>query len=704
VWLPYVSEADREVPCSWKEKRVNKMKNSIKNNNWRLEKDRNGIAWLHLDKADSGANVLSADVLEELDRFLKDLSEEKLQGLVILSAKPNGFIAGADIKEFTKLKNSSAAEELIRSGQEVFDRLENMSFPTVSMIHGFCLGGGLELALACRYRVAEDHQRTRFGLPEVKLGIHPGFGGTVRLPRLIGAPNAMELMLTGRTIDVRRAKKIGLVDYVVPSRHLKKMSVMCIKNHLPVHKPSLGLRFTNNVLVRPFIKKAFIKNVNKRVQEDHYPAPYALINLWDSYAGNPKKMLAAEARSVAELITGSTAQNLVRVFFLMEKLKSMGRSADFSASHVHVIGAGIMGGDIAAWCALQGMNVTLQDREAKYIAPAMKRAYRLFKKRFKKPRLIQSAMDRLMPDVNGQTGLKRADVIIEAIFENVEAKQNLFREIEPVIKPDALLTTNTSCIPLEVLSRALSRPERLVGLHFFNPVAKMQLVEIVASASTSPDDVNRAKAFTRQIDRLPLPVKSTPGFLVNRVLMPYLLEAVSMVEEGISPVDIDRAAVDFGMPMGPILLADTVGLDICLHVVEIISKGLNISIPDRLREIVKEGRLGRKSGEGFYVYKKGRPVVSKASSSRTPAKDLTDRLILRMVNEAVSCLNEGVVEEADLLDAGIIFGTGFAPFRGGPLHYLYTAGIKNLRHRLEELEGHYGKRFHPVNILEGVTT
>jgi 3-hydroxyacyl-CoA dehydrogenase/enoyl-CoA hydratase/3-hydroxybutyryl-CoA epimerase len=572
------------------------------------------------------------------------------------------------------------------------------------MIHGFCLGGGLELALACRYRVAEDHQRTRLGLPEVKLGIHPGFGGTVRLPRLIGAPNAMELMLTGRTIDVRRAKKIGLVDYVVPSRHLKKMSVMCIKKQLPVHKPSLGLRLTNNMLVRPFIKKALIKNVNKLVQEAHYPAPYALINLWDCYAGNPKKMLAEEARSVAELITGSTAQNLVRVFFLMEKLKSMGRSTDFSASHVHVIGAGIMGGDIAAWCALQGLNVTLQDREAKYIAPAMKRAYRLFKKRLKKPRLIQSAMDRLMPDVNGQTGLKRADVIIEAIFENVEAKQNLFREIEPVIKPDALLATNTSSIPLEELNRALSRPERLVGLHFFNPVAKMQLVEIVASAATGPDEVSRAKAFTRQIDRLPLPVKSTPGFLVNRVLMPYLLEAVSMVEEGISPADIDRAAVDFGMPMGPILLADTVGLDICLHVAEIISKGLNITIPDRLRALVKEGSLGRKSGKGFYTYKKGKQVVPKASSSRVSAEDLTDRLILRMVNEAVSCLNDGVVEDADLLDAGIIFGTGFAPFRGGPLNYRYTEGIIILRHRLEELEGHYGKRFHPVKVLESVTT
>jgi 3-hydroxyacyl-CoA dehydrogenase/enoyl-CoA hydratase/3-hydroxybutyryl-CoA epimerase len=684
--------------------RIKRMTNIIKNIHWRLEKDDDNIAWLYFDKADTKTNVLSADVIEELDLFLLNLSFEKIRGLIILSDKKNGFIAGADIKEFTRLKDSSDAEKLIRSGQTVFDRLENMQFPTVSLIHGFCLGGGLELALACRYRVAEDHRRTKLGLPEVKLGIHPGFGGTVRLPRLIGAPKAMELMLTGRTIDVRKAKKIGLIDYAVPSRHLKKMARLCIEKHLPERKPSLKLQLTNNMLVRPLIKKTLIRNVKRRVQKVHYPAPYAMIELWDTYAGNPQRMLAEEARSVSELITGTTAKNLVRVFLLMEKLKSMGRGTDFHASHVHVIGAGIMGGDIAAWCALRGLNVTLQDREAKYIAPAMKRAYKLFKKHLRTPRLVQSAMDRLMPDVNGRTGLKRADVVIEAIFENIEAKQNLFREIEPIIKPDALLATNTSSIPLEDLNRSLSRPERLVGLHFFNPVAKMQLVEIVASAATGKDEINRAKAFTRQIDRLPLPVRSTPGFLVNRVLMPYLLEAVSMIEEGVSPAAIDRAAVDFGMPMGPILLADTVGLDICLHVAEIISKGLHITIPDRLRQLVKEGRLGKKSGQGFYKYKKGKQVAPGKSSSRVSAEDLRDRLILRMVNEAVCCLNEGVVDDADLIDAGIIFGTGFAPFRGGPLNYRRTEGIYNLRSRMEELEEHYGKRFHPANILEGAAT
>ena len=425
------------------------MTDTLKNNHWKVEKDEDNITWLSLDKTDSGTNVLSKDVIEELDLFLIYLSEKRLRGLVILSAKANGFIAGADVKEFTELKDPTEALELIRYGQSVFGRLENMPFPTVSMIHGFCLGGGLELALACRYRVSEDNLRTRLGLPEVKLGIHPGFGGTVRLPRLIGAPKAMEIMLTGRTLSVYAAKKVGLVDYVVPARHLKNMARMCIKKRLPVHRPSLLLRMTASSILRPLFKKVLLRTVMKRAQKAHYPAPYALIKLWASYGNKPKKMLVEEARSVAELITGTTAQNLIRVFFLRERLRSMGRGKDFSPSHVHVIGAGVMGGDIAAWCALQGLNVTLQDREAHYIAPAMKRAYKLFKKQLKKPRAVQNDMDRLMPDINGRTGLKRADVVIEAIFENIEAKQKLFREIEPLIKPDALLATNTSSIPLE---------------------------------------------------------------------------------------------------------------------------------------------------------------------------------------------------------------------------------------------------------------
>jgi len=499
--------------------------------NWYIV-DEDNIYWLYFDKADSGANVLSTEVLEELDNILKTISVKQVKGLVILSAKRSGFIAGADISEFTSLKDERAAEDLIRRGQAVFNRLEKMPYPTVSLIHGFCLGGGLELALSCRYRVAKDDISTRLGLPEVKLGIHPGFGGTIRLPKLIGAPQAMDLILTGKTVNVYKAKKLGLVDYAVHDRHLKDIAIKCINDRPPVKAPSFILKLANHSVVRPVLKKIIHNKTAKKVKPDHYPAPFAAINLWADHADNPQVMMAEEARSVARLMTGTTAQNLIRVFFLRDKLKSLSKGIKFPASHIHVIGAGTMGGDIAAWCALQGYHVTMQARKPQSIASAIKRASQLFKKRLVTPRLVRNAMDRLMPDING-TGIPKADVVIEAVSENTELKQALFRDIEPRIKNDALLVTNTSSIPLEELAPALSRPERLVGLHFFNPVAKMPLVEIISTGMTDPEEIKKAVSFTGSIDHLPLPVKSAPGFLVNRILMPYLIEAVIMFAEGI---------------------------------------------------------------------------------------------------------------------------------------------------------------------------
>ena len=665
--------------------------------NWRLETDTDRIAWLYADKADSSTNVLSREVLEELHFIIDRITAERPQGLIILSAKDNGFIAGADVKEFTSIREYDEALELITRGQSILDRIEKLPFPTVAMLHGFCLGGGLELALACRYRIAEDGPGTRLGLPEVRLGIHPGFGGTVRLPPLIGAPLAMDLMLSGRTVDARRAQRMGLVDYAVPQRQLRRAAVTMLAEHPLPHRPGFLARMSNAAPVRPLLASILRKKTAEKAVAAHYPAPFALIDLWAEHSGDRDRMMQEEGRSVARLLTGETAQNLVRVFMLQERLKSLGRGGDFAPRRVHVIGAGVMGGDIAAWCALRGLQVTVQDRNHESLARVMKRAQDLFTKKLRQPRLVQAALDRLVPDKPGM-GLRRADVVIEAIFEDIDAKQGLYREIEPLMRPEALLATNTSSIPLETLSQALSRPERLVGVHF---LAQMQLVEVVSSPITAPEVASQAAAFVRQIDRLPLPVKGTPGFLVNRVLMPYLLEAVALESEGVPAPVIDRAATQFGMPMGPILLADTVGLDICLSVAEILAEQLHGTVPERLRELVAAGRLGRKSGQGFYSYKGGKPDISAIAKDDKIAQEITDRLMFRYFNEAVACLREDVVADADLLDAGMIFGTGFAPFRGGPMHHIEKTGLPSGRQRLEELEHVYGERFHPDPAWNG---
>lgn len=666
--------------------------------NWRHERDEHDIAWLYIDKAEANANTLSADVLEEFCEILGELQKERPHGLVILSGKSSGFIAGADINEFTTLGSGASgqknAEDLISRGQAVLDRLAAMDMPTVALIRGFCLGGGMELALACRYRVAEDSQKTKLGLPEVKLGIHPGFGGTVRLPPLIGAPAAMDMMLSGRTVNARAAKKMGLVDYAVPERRLKEAAIaLVLKSPTPAHVHGWKA-WTNHKLVRPWLAKYLRKQVAGKARPDHYPAPYAMIDLWEKQMDDPRRMMREEAASVARLVVGDVAQNLVRVFFLQEQMKGLGKKSEIDVKHVHVVGGGVMGGDIAAWCALSGLTVTIQDRSVEALGRVIKRAHDLYKKKLKQPRAIQEALDRLIPDINGN-GIPRADVIIEAIFENVEAKQGLYKELEPRMKPGALLATNTSSIPLETLGTVLSDPNRLVGLHFFNPVAMMQLVEIVKTNSTNADVVRKASAFCRHIDRLPLPVKSAPGFLVNRVLMPYLLEAVTLEEEGVPAAAIDKAALDFGMPMGPIELADTVGLDICLSVAKNLAEQFGgVTVPKKLEAMVEAKKLGRKSGEGFYRYgSDGKKVSQPLPQNYSAASDITDRMMMRFINEAVACLREGIVENPELLDGGVIFGTGFAPFRGGPMRYVEKQGREVMKKKLEELEQKHGERF-----------
>lgn len=661
--------------------------------NWHVE-TKEHIVWIYFDRANSAVNTINHEVLDELAAILTDIAQQKAHlGVIIASAKSSGFIAGADVEQFTKFKTLDEAMALINKGQQVFNQLAAMQIPTVAMIKGFCLGGGCELALACRYRVADDDAKTRIGLPEILLGIHPGWGGSVRLPRMIGAIKAMDLILTGRLVTGKDAARLGFVDIAVPERQLERAARYCVLNHPKSTHPTRLEAVTNNPLARPIIAAFLRKKVAEKANPEHYPAPYAVIENWLKVGvDDEQQALQVEAESVGKIALTDTAHNLIRDFFLQETLKGLGKEVEFVALHVHVVGAGTMGGDIAAWCALRGFRVTLQDRGPEYIAPAIKRANELFKKKLKQPRLVQAAMDRLIPDPTG-LGIARADVIIEAIFENLEAKRKLFKEIELVAKPEAILATNTSSIPLDEINIVLRKPERLVGIHFFNPVAKMQLVEVVQSKVFASELVKKSLAFVRNIDRLPLPVKSSPGFLVNRVLMPYLMEAMLLLDEGVPAFLIDEAAINFGMPMGPVELADTVGLDVCLAVAKNLSAHFGGTVSNKLEQMVKEGLLGRKSGHGFYVYRNGKAVKEKKAAEQN--HDIAERLILRMINEAVACLREGVVADSDLIDAGMIFGTGFAPFRGGPMHYAETVGFQNICNQLQQLAEQYGDRFKP---------
>ena len=662
---------------------------------FRLCHDGDGVVWLLFDRAGASANTLSADVIEELALVLAALENQRPAGIVIRSAKKSGFIAGADVNEFRGATDPRAVETAIGRAHAVIDRLEGIKIPTVAVIHGFCLGGGLEVALACQSRIAIDG--ARFGFPEVLLGLHPGLGGTARFTHLVNPMQAMTLMLTGRTIDARKARALGLVDAVTQERHVRNAVKDAVFGRLKPTRPGVLNTVLNFTPVRGLLASRMRAEAEKAAPHEHYPAPYALIGLWEKHGGDKTAMLAAEQTSFANLMVTPTAQNLIRVFFLREQMKKRAGSGN-RVGHVHVIGAGAMGGDIAAWCANQGMRVTLADMKPEPVAGAIKRAADLFGKIMHKRTDVRDALDRLIPDLDGE-GVRNADLIIEAVPEKLELKQKVYAGIEPKMRMGAILATNTSSIPLQDLRTTLQKPERLVGLHFFNPVSRLQLIEVVSHDGSDPQVLTDALAFVGAIDRLPLPVKSSPGFLVNRALTPYMLEAMMMLDEKIDKVAIDAAAKKFGMPMGPIELADQVGLDICLDVGDMLRSKFGDSLPPTpswLRDKVARGELGRKTGRGFYVWKDGKADTSSASSSAAPpTPEMIDRLILPMSNVCVACLREGIVDDADVVDGAMIFGTGYAPFRGGPLNYARTRGAENVASTLRALAEKFGGRFTP---------
>ncbi|MDE2406608.1 MAG: enoyl-CoA hydratase/isomerase family protein [Xanthomonadaceae bacterium] len=661
---------------------------------WHPRQRNDGVLVLYFDRADATVNAFSQAVLIELGQLLERIALEPPKALVIASGKASGFIAGADLKEFQDFDRKGTVNDAIQRGQRTFQILAELRIPTAAAIHGFCMGGGTEIALACRYRVASSDASTRIGLPEVQLGIFPGWGGSARLPRLVGAPAAMDMMLTGRALSAKAARGIGLVDKVVePAVLIDAAAALALQGTTrPFKQRALGW-LTNTFIARKLLAPQMTKQVAHKAPKAFYPAPYALISTWERSGGaGIRTRLDAERRAVVKLAGSSTARNLIRIFFLTERLKALGKG-DFGIARVHVVGAGVMGGDIAAFAAYKGFKVTLQDREQRFIDDAMTRAQALFEKKVKDESKRPAVAARLKSDLDG-AGVPEADLVIEAIIENPDAKRDLYQSVEPRMKAGALLTTNTSSIPLDELRPHIARPAQFAGLHYFNPVAQMPLVEIIRHDGMAAETERRLAAFCKALGKFPVPVAGTPGFLVNRVLFPYMLEAATAYAEGIPGPAIDKAAVKFGMPMGPIELLDTVGLDVAASVGRELAPFLGLDVPAALAT-VEAGKRGKKDGQGIYKWADGKAVKPELPAGFVAPGDLEDRLILPLLNEAVACLHNGVVSDADLLDAGVIFGTGFAPFRGGPIQHIRTAGADVLLARLETLQAKYGARFAP---------
>ena len=645
---------------------------NIKNlKDWRFEIDFEGLAWAVFDREGEAMNTLGRRPGEELAGIVEAVEgaakKGEVKGFILISAKASNFIAGADIREFDQLSSVSKVEEAVGATKELFNRIEHLPVPVIAAIHGFCLGGGLELAMACQYRIATRAEGTRIGLPEVRLGIFPGLNGTVRSLRLAGAIDAMQMMLTGRMLHPAAARAIGLVDELVADRGMLRWAAR--KAALQNRRSKGAPLWKKLLLVKPIrglLANRMRQQTSKKAREEHYPAPFRLIDLFEEYGGDQDRMAAAETRAFAPLMVSETARNLRRVFRLTEKLKDETTGNGFAPLRIHVIGAGTMGGDIAAWCVLSGLEVSLQDLSLEQIEPALSRARKLFKRRLKRPQEAETAMTRLIPDPLG-AHISRADMVIEAIVERLEIKRKVFTEIEPKLKDGAVLATNTSSINIEEIAKSLKDPGRLIGLHFFNPVDKLPLVEVVRGEQSRAEEVGKGCAFVKAINKYPLVVKSGPGFLVNRVLAPYMMAAMKRYQSGEPRDKIDEAALKFGMPMGPLELSDVVGLDVCQHVAEIL--GLAPAEGNELERMVKAGKLGKKSGEGFYRWQEGKPQREQTDYGGKELAALGRELVEPLLDECEKCLQEGVVESADHVDAGVIFGTGFAPFRGGPLHY-----------------------------------
>ena len=628
-----------------------------------ISTDSKNICWAKLDVKGKSVNVLTQEVMLDLAKLLDWLEEnDNLRGFGFMSGKPGGFIYGADISEFELYKSATDVLHHMQFVHGLFDRIERLKVPTCVGIDGIAVGGGLEIALAFDHIIITGNDKTKLGFPEVNLGILPGYGGSGRAYRRVGTATATQMMLSGKPMAAFAAHEAGLIDQKVDGAEHLKPAIGAWLIEQKSKKPNREQRESS--ADQNALNEANAKFLN-RLRADHTPAPFAILDHVKRHGHSASEMSAGEMDIFPDLMVGSASKSLRRVYHLTDKIRKTARG-DSAISNVHVVGAGVMGGDIAAVAAMSGLMVTLSDMNPKATELAIDRAAKLFERRLKSDDKITAAKHRLKSDPQSD-GAKNADLIIEAVAEKLSVKQAVFADLEKIIKPNAVLATNTSAIPLEDIAKVLADPSRLIGLHFFNPVPVLPLIEVIWSLHSNQDIVTRGMRFAGQIGKMPIRCKSSPGFLVNRALLPYMFGAMEAVASGESPEKIDQALVDFGMPMGPIELSDQVGLDVCLDVGIVL--GMGPGAEKLLKSKCREQTLGRKTGSGFYEWSENRAVRSRESLEPKVSDKMARRMLAPMVDECRKAVQEGVVDSADDADAGMIFGTGFPGFRGGPINW-----------------------------------
>ena len=628
-----------------------------------ISTDSKNICWAKLDVKGKSVNVLTQEVMLDLAKLLDWLEEnDNLRGFGFMSGKPGGFIYGADISEFELYKSATDVLHHMQFVHGLFDRIERLKVPTCVGIDGIAVGGGLEIALAFDHIIITGNHKTKLGFPEVNLGILPGYGGSGRAYRRVGTATATQMMLSGKPMAAFAAHEAGLIDQKVDGAEHLKPAIGAWLIEQKSKKPNREQRESS--ADQNALNEANAKFLN-RLRADHTPAPFAILDHVKRHGHSASEMSAGEMDIFPDLMVGSASKSLRRVYHLTDKIRKTARG-DSAISNVHVVGAGVMGGDIAAVAAMSGLMVTLSDMNPKATELAIDRAAKLFERRLKSDDKITAAKHRLKSDPQSD-GAKNADLIIEAVAEKLSVKQAVFADLEKIIKPNAVLATNTSAIPLEDIATVLADPSRLIGLHFFNPVPVLPLIEVIWSLHSNQDIVTRGMRFAGQIGKMPIRCKSSPGFLVNRALLPYMFGAMEAVASGESPEKIDQALVDFGMPMGPIELSDQVGLDVCLDVGIVL--GMGPGAEKLLKSKCREQTLGRKTGSGFYEWSENRAVRSRESLEPKVSDKMARRMLAPMVDECRKAVQEGVVDSADDADAGMIFGTGFPGFRGGPINW-----------------------------------